>query len=342
MMTGVLSANAPNPSFEQVMNKLMEIASQEARVTETDGSNLPQVHAYNCLKEIFKSSYLTAMGNKSEKFLPQCLELAANGLKSELWAIRNCGLILLRSLIDCLFGSHQSKALMEAGWDGKANRIAYHRYPSLPRTLLHLLKSGHHMMASIAASSAAAESVFPALDIIRRAGPPEVLREELQIHIAKYLASPVWHVREIAARTLCSCLLHAKWLDTITSIAAESVRSQIGNVQNHVHGVLLALKYIVDRLSEVMPEQLQREKDCIDKLENSLTRTIQTTSPSSPVFSLSTGAKSRPWTHLKFLPRILRSQILYEHSPGPGQLILSNSNSLPPTTERGLYSGHRG
>ncbi|EXL00603.1 hypothetical protein FOQG_00697 [Fusarium oxysporum f. sp. raphani 54005] len=342
MMTGVLSANAPNPSFEQVMNKLMEIASQEARVTETDGSNLPQVHAYNCLKEIFKSSYLTAMGNKSEKFLPQCLELAANGLKSELWAIRNCGLILLRSLIDCLFGSHQSKALMEAGWDGKANRIAYHRYPSLPRTLLHLLESGHQMMASIAASSAAAESVFPALDIIRRAGPPEVLREELQIHIAKYLASPVWHVREIAARTLCSCLLHAKWLDTITSIAAESVRSQIGNVQNHVHGVLLALKYIVDRLSEVMPEQLQREKDCIDKLENPLTRTIQTTSPSSPVFSLSTGAKSRPWNHLKFLPRILRSQILCEHSPGPGQLILSNSNSLPPTTERGLYSGHRG
>ncbi|EXA49967.1 hypothetical protein NW761_000836 [Fusarium oxysporum] len=259
MMTGVLSANAPNPSFEQVMNKLMEIASQEARVTETDGSNLPQVHAYNCLKEIFKSSYLTAMGNKSEKFLPQCLELAANGLKSELWAIRNCGLILLRSLIDCLFGSHQSKALMEAGWDGKANRIAYHRYPSLPRTLLHLLESGHQMMASIAASSAAAESVFPALDIIRRAGPPEVLREELQIHIAKYLASPVWHVREIAARTLCSCLLHAKWLDTITSIAAESVRSQIGNVQNHVHGVLLALKYIVDRLSEVMPEQLQHD-----------------------------------------------------------------------------------
>ncbi|WZH44845.1 putative death-receptor fusion protein-domain-containing protein [Fusarium acuminatum] len=259
MMTGVLSANATNPSFEQVMSKLMEIASQEARVTETDGSNLPQVHAYNCLKEIFKSSYLTAIGNKSEKFLPQCLELAANGLKSELWAIRNCGLILLRSLIDCLFGSHQSKATMEAGWDGKANRIAYHRYPSLPTTLLHLLKSGHQMMASIAASSAAAESVFPALDIIRRAGPPEVLREELQIHIAKYLASPVWHVREIAARTLCSCLLHAQWLDTITSLAAESVRSQIGNVQNHVHGVLLALKYIIERLNEVMPEQLQQD-----------------------------------------------------------------------------------
>ncbi|KAJ3529859.1 hypothetical protein NM208_g9572 [Fusarium decemcellulare] len=259
MMTGVLSANASNPSFEQVMAKLMEIASQGARASETDGSNLPQVHAYNCLKEIFKNSYLTAIGNKSEKFLPQCLELAANGLKSELWAIRNCGLILLRSLIDCLFGSHESKATMEAGWDGKANRIAYHRYSSLPEALLNLLKSGHQMMAPTAISSAAAESVFPALDIIRRAGPPDILRQELQIHIAKYLASPVWHVREIAARTLCSCLLHDQWVDAITSLAAESVRSPIGNIQNHVHGVLLSLKYIIDRLSEVMPNQLQRD-----------------------------------------------------------------------------------
>ncbi|KAF7547387.1 hypothetical protein G7Z17_g7765 [Cylindrodendrum hubeiense] len=232
-------------------------ASFEARASETDGTNLPQVHAYNCLKDIFKSSYLTAVGNKSEKYLLQCLELAANGLKSELWAIRNCGLILLRSLIDCLFGSHESKATMEAGWDGKANRIAYHRYTSLPNVLLNLLKSGHEIAAPTAMGSAAAESVFPALDIIRRAGPPELLRDELQIHIAKYLASPVWHVREIAARTLCSCLLHDKWLDVIATLAAESVQSTDGNTQNHVHGVLLSLRYVIERLQEVMQDRLQ-------------------------------------------------------------------------------------
>ncbi|KAI5465811.1 putative death-receptor fusion protein-domain-containing protein [Mariannaea sp. PMI_226] len=257
MMTGVLSANASSPSFEQVMARLMEVASQEARVTETDGSNLPQVHAYNCLKDIFKSSYLTAVGNKSEKYLTICLELAANGLRSELWAIRNCGLILLRSLIDCLFGTHESKTTMEAGWDGKANRIAYHRYPSLPNVLLNLLKSGHEVMAPNAAGSAAAEAVFPALDIIRRAGPPELLGDELQVHIAKYLASPVWHVREIAARTLCSCLLNEKWLDTLISLAKESVEDTVNRVQIHVHGVLLTLKFVVERLQEVMLERLQ-------------------------------------------------------------------------------------
>lgn len=267
MMTGVLSANASSPSFEKVMARLMDVAGQEARITETDETNLPQVHAYNCLKEIFKSSYLASIGTNSEKYLPQCVELAANGLKSELWAIRNCGLILLRSLIDCLFGSHESKITMEAGWDGKANRIAYHRYPSLPTVLLNLLKSGHQIMAPSASSSAAAESVFPALDIIRRAGPPELLRDELQGHIAKYLASPVWHVREIAARTLCSCLLHDSWLDAITSLAAESVRSQIGNAQNHAHGVLLTLKYVIDRLHDVMPERLYRKSNSRSRID---------------------------------------------------------------------------
>lgn len=266
-MTGILSADASNPSFEQAMLKLMEIASVEARTSETDGSNLPQVHAFNCMKDIFKSSYLTAAGNKAEKYLPDCLELAANGLKSELWAIRNCALILLRSLLDCLFGSHESKATMESGWDGKANRISFHKYPTLPKVLLTLLKAGHQMMAPNAIGSAAAESVFPALDIVRRAGPPDMLRGELEEHIAKYLASPVWHVREIAARTLCSCLLHDKWLDALLQIARASVETEVGNAQNCVHGVLLTMKYTIERLNEVMRDRLQGD---IPKLEQFL------------------------------------------------------------------------
>lgn len=255
MMTGLLSANASNPSFEEAMARLIEIASIEARVVETDGSNLPQVHAFNCLKDIFKNSLLTSMGNKSEKYLPQCLELAASGLRSEVWAIRNCGLIFLRSLIDSLFGSQESKAMIEAGWDGKANRIPYHRYPNLPTVLASLLKSGHKMVTSTNATSSA-ESVFPALDIIRRAGPPDLLRDEIQIHVAAYLSSPVWHVREIAARTLCSCLLHDKWLGVVQDLFHKSLNDKTINGQNHVHGVLLSLKFLIERFSEVAPDRL--------------------------------------------------------------------------------------
>lgn len=258
MITGILAANAAHPTFGQVMDTLMTLAAKEARVSETDGSNLPQVHAYNCLKDIFKNSLLTSLGNKSESYLPQCLGLAASGLRSEVWAIRNCGLIFLRSLIDNLFGTHESKAMIEAGWDGKANRIHYHRYPNLPAVLKNLLQSGHKILdqsATSNAGSAAAESVFPALDIIRRAGPPDLLRDEIQVDVAAYLSSPVWHVRDMAARALCSCLLHERWLGAIKEIINTAMNDQSKNKQNRIHGVLLALKFVIERLNEVAHEQ---------------------------------------------------------------------------------------
>ena len=259
LMTGILSADVSNPSFEEVINKLIQIASIEEHASETDGSSLPQVHAHNCLKEIFKSSLLASIGNKSESFLPQCLELAANSLRAEVWAIRNCGLILLRSLIDCLFGSHESKAMIEAGWDGKANRIHYNRYQTLQKVIVRLLKSVHSIMSKTKSSKYAAESVFPALDIIRRAGPPEILRNELQDHVIAYLPSPVWHVREMAARTLCSCLLHDSWLQTMKQIIEHALSDSTGDVQNYVHGVLLSMRLVFEKRVDVAPERLLGE-----------------------------------------------------------------------------------
>ena len=258
LITGILSSNATNPSFDQVMDKMIAIADTEAHGREADGSSLPQVHAYNCLKDIFKNSLLTSMGNKSESYLARCLELAANGLRSEAWAIRNCGLILLRSLIDNLFGTQESKSMIEAGWDGKANRIAYHHYTTLPGALVNLLRSGHHVMTPTASDTASAEAVFPALDILRRAGPPDTFREDLQELVARYLASPVWHVREMAARTLCSCLLRQQWLDVMADLLQNALHDRSKYSYNHVHGILMALKFVVERLSEVAPDRIIR------------------------------------------------------------------------------------
>lgn len=242
LITAILASNADSPSFEQVMRTLEEIARRPALVSETDGSNLPQVHAFNSLKEVFKSSLLS---KKVERYLPECLELATSSLKAEVWAIRNCALLLLRSLIDSLFGTGDSKSAMEAGWDGKTLRISYTKYPSLPPILLNLLQSGQRAMEpGTLTSSSAAESVFPALDIIRRAGPPESHRNELYTLIAKYLGSQQWHVRELAARTLCSFLLNEHWLSSVKSLLEESRGSA-----NRLHGTFLAVKFFLERTS---------------------------------------------------------------------------------------------
>jgi hypothetical protein len=242
LITAILASNATSPSFEQVIRTLEEIAQRPALVSETDGSNLPQVHAFNSLKEVFKTSLLS---KKAERYLPECLELATNSLKAEVWAIRNCALLLLRSLMDSIFGTGESKSALEAGWDGKTLRISYTKYPSLPPILLNLLQSGQMAMEpGTLASSSAAESVFPALDIIRRAGPPESHRDELYMLIVRYLGSQQWHVREIAARTLCSFLLNGSWLSSVQHLLDESRGSA-----NRLHGTFLTLKFFLERTS---------------------------------------------------------------------------------------------
>lgn len=82
LVIGVLAANSDSPSFKEVFQDLADIAKRPARVVETDGSKLPQVHALNCLRGIFRSSLLS---KKAESYLPPTLELAAESLKSEVY-----------------------------------------------------------------------------------------------------------------------------------------------------------------------------------------------------------------------------------------------------------------
>jgi len=243
LVIGVLAANSDSPSFKEVFHDLADIAKRPARVVETDGSKLPQVHALNCLRGIFRSSLLS---KKAETYLPATLELAAESLKSEVWAIRNCGLILLRSLIDCLLGTGESKHVTESGWDGHTIRISYAKYPTLPGVLLNLLKSAGSSITPGLQSSAAAEAVFPVLDIVRRAGPPDECRGELFGYIKEYLGSKLWHVRDVAARTVCSFLLQGAWVD----IVEELLRSS-RNSANRLHGALLTTRFIVERKLEM-------------------------------------------------------------------------------------------
>lgn len=84
LMTGILSANAKSPALEDVMAQLKRLARQSAAFTEKDETNLPQVHAMNCLKEIFKSS---SLGKRCENHIADCLQIAAESLKSKLYAV---------------------------------------------------------------------------------------------------------------------------------------------------------------------------------------------------------------------------------------------------------------
>ena len=80
MITGILSSNAISPAIDEVVAGLQELAKRPVIASSQDESRLPQVHAMNCLKEIFKSSTLV---KEREEYIPECLQLAATSLKSK-------------------------------------------------------------------------------------------------------------------------------------------------------------------------------------------------------------------------------------------------------------------
>ena len=88
--------------------------------------------------------------------------------------------------------------------------------------------------------------MFPALDIIRRAGPPERLRSEIYTCISNHLGSKIWHIRDIAARTVCTLHLHDNWLPPTLNLI-----ESCGNLTNRYHGVLMSVKYLLGRRLEL-------------------------------------------------------------------------------------------
>lgn len=82
LITGILSSMALKPAFEDVMGELKVLVRKPVKQTKFDETNLPQVHAMNCLKEIFRSSILR---KRSESHIAECLRIAADSLNSDMY-----------------------------------------------------------------------------------------------------------------------------------------------------------------------------------------------------------------------------------------------------------------
>jgi len=87
-MVGILLANEEKGDDEgrgnvyaRAMHDLTKIATKPVDENAEQAGGLAQVHALNCLKDMFKNSKL---GKRSEAHVPEALGLAANCLSSEM------------------------------------------------------------------------------------------------------------------------------------------------------------------------------------------------------------------------------------------------------------------
>ena len=180
-----------------------------------DSTQLPQVHAFNCLREVVTNSRFRSV---SETYILLLLDLAISHLSSAEWAIRNCALMLLRA---CLTRIDQTRRV-----DDQAGRDVDN---ATLGSVAHPLELAAQMLESInpvvldslskldvrahestldgpkdlpGSASSCPEKVFAALDLVSRLHLTESAQHTLRQMIEPHLSSPLWTVRERTANVL--------------------------------------------------------------------------------------------------------------------------------------------
>ncbi|ORY10759.1 putative death-receptor fusion protein-domain-containing protein [Clohesyomyces aquaticus] len=248
MMAGIIAAGPASGGslLPRAMKDLMQEASMSAQSSNIEESRLPQVHALNCLKDIFTTSRLSVA---SEAYIGVGLDLASNTLNSEIWPIRNCGLMLFKALMERLLGSGEAQDWKESE-QASSSRFSFVNYPNLAGILSNMLNNGHVSMSTAEPGAKGspldlhgAEGVFPALQILRQAPPPEAERASIVKSVLRLTGSPHWHLRDMAARTYVGLHKPDEYYPQI-----QTLLWRVEGPNNTQHGLLLCVKYMTKKL----------------------------------------------------------------------------------------------
>ncbi|KAL8696436.1 MAG: hypothetical protein Q9201_007659 [Fulgogasparrea decipioides] len=249
MITGILSAKLGDEFFCTVVQGLQAIAGAEIKVDNKDDHlRLPQVHAFNCLKDIFTDG---RFGSSVQHHIPTSLELAVDALESDRWAIRNCGLMLIKALITRLHDGTDIASSKASSSHRRLSTLVYDKYKNLPDLILRLLIPKDLTDIDEAQSEATftgtfvlrAQRVFPALEVIEQSGVPKHHQAEIRQAVWKHLEGAVWPIRDKAAKALS----YLPASDSIR-IEMEYCLQKTWSTQNALHGRLLYLRYLYTRL----------------------------------------------------------------------------------------------
>jgi hypothetical protein len=233
---GLLIADKTGQSTSTAILDLTAIARQPVNAGDARESSLPQVHALNCIKDILKN---TRLAEHSERFIAHAFLLAAESLRSEAWAIRNCGLMLFRAAIDRLLGTSESHL------DEKSRSrspLSLSKQPEILDAILDLLQPSEEETLGHGSGH---EGVFPALQLLQRVDVPQPRRGEAIITVLHLTSSRSWHVRDKAARTYATLVDQDAVLPELQRLLCISQSSL-----NSQHGALLCTKYLVARLDQ--------------------------------------------------------------------------------------------
>lgn len=158
--------------------------------------------------------------------------------------------MLFKALLRRLNGGTDTASTKASSYHRSLSKLAYEKYPNLPNMILRLLCQNHQTLVKAPhdetlslSSSLQAQRVFPALEILQRSGLPLQHRVEIEEALRHHMESPVWAIREKAAKALALVISQKDLGGEIRTLLQPSKISQ-----NCLHGRLLCVRFMISRI----------------------------------------------------------------------------------------------
>lgn len=228
LITNILATETSKdrPELKYCFDKFLTILNTVSNMEHQDKLDLPQITAFNCIKAIFVEAKLS---EACSPYFPIALEYSLKYFKSDIWALRNCSLMLFTSLQNRIFG--------KIGKNISA-RLFFTKYEGIDEMLLQILRNS---IENDNEKKTDMESTILVLSILMclKQTPGYNGLDPFIVEVVKCLENKNWKIRDMAARTI-SGLVDDTHVDMLPLMEECSVQNQ-----NKLHGHLLAMKNIL-------------------------------------------------------------------------------------------------
>ncbi|XP_060103491.1 tRNA (32-2'-O)-methyltransferase regulator THADA [Heteronotia binoei] len=249
-----LLASEPKKGKTGLLKMTLEELISLTSPSDTPQSTIPQVHALNILRALFKDTHL---GENIIPYVADGMQAAILGFTSSVWAVRNSSTLLFSTLITRIFGVKRGK-----DENSKKNRMTgrefFTRFPNLYSFLLNQLEVVTSTMDSESGKLKLHPSLFLLLLILGKLYPSPMDGAYSTLSMAPFIPfilkcghSAVYRSREMAGRALVPFIMINQVPQTVRSLLVGLPDCTDPCVkQNAVHGTLVQVFHLLQSCLE--------------------------------------------------------------------------------------------
>ncbi|XP_062980061.1 tRNA (32-2'-O)-methyltransferase regulator THADA [Elgaria multicarinata webbii] len=267
-----LLASEPKKGKTDLLKMTMKELIHLASPSNASPSTIPQVHALNILRALFKD---TRLGENIIPYVADGMRAAILGFTSSVWAVRNSSTLLFSTLITRIFGVKRGK-----DENSKKNRMTgrefFTRFPNLYPFLLSQLELAASSVDSETSEVKLHPSLFLLLLILSKLYPSPMDGAFSALSMAPFVPfilrcghSPEYRSRELAGRALVPFIMLNLVPQTVLSLLAGLPDCTEPCIrQNAVHGTLLQVFHL---LHSYLDSKHRANSDFLQGLSNIIT-----------------------------------------------------------------------